>query len=84
MLSRFFIYRPVFAGVISIVIVLAGLITVSLLPIEKTPDITPPTVKVSATYPGASAATTGQRCRGHDLYVLEEFRRRQDGVDRHL
>lgn len=56
MFSRFFIYRPVFAGVISIVIVLAGLITVGLLPIEKTPDITPPTVKVSATYPGASAS----------------------------
>lgn len=55
MFSRFFIYRPVFAGVISIVIVLAGLITVGFLPVEKTPDITPPTVKVSATYPGASA-----------------------------
>ena len=56
MFSRFFIYRPVFAGVISIVIVLAGLITVGILSVEKTPDITPPTVKVTATYPGASAS----------------------------
>ena len=55
MLSKFFIYRPIFACVVSIVIVIIGLITIPLLPIEQTPDITPPTVMVSTNYPGASA-----------------------------
>jgi HAE1 family hydrophobic/amphiphilic exporter-1 len=54
-LSEFFINRPIFASVISIVIVLIGLITIPLLPVEKTPDITPPTVVVAASYPGADA-----------------------------
>jgi HAE1 family hydrophobic/amphiphilic exporter-1 len=54
--SRFFIYRPIFASVVSIVIVLAGGITIPFLPIEQTPNITPPTVEVSAKYPGASAS----------------------------
>jgi HAE1 family hydrophobic/amphiphilic exporter-1 len=52
--SRFFIYRPVFALVISLVVVIVGGLSVPLLPIESTPDITPPTVKVSTTYPGAN------------------------------
>ncbi|MFB3905104.1 MAG: efflux RND transporter permease subunit [Acidobacteriota bacterium] len=55
MLSNFFISRPKFAMVISLVIVLAGAITVSQLPIAMYPDITPPQVQVSAFYPGASA-----------------------------
>lgn len=55
MFSKFFIDRPVFAWVVSIVIVLAGLIVLPLLPVEKTPDITPPTVMVRALYPGANA-----------------------------
>lgn len=55
MFSKFFIDRPVFAWVVSIVIVLAGLIVLPLLPVEKTPDITPPTVMVWASYPGANA-----------------------------
>lgn len=55
MLSQFFINRPIFACVISLVIVLVGGISIPLLPIEKTPEITPPTVQVSANYPGASA-----------------------------
>ena len=54
MFSKFFIYRPVFALVISIVIVLIGGITIPILPVENTPDITPPTVTVSTSYPGAS------------------------------
>jgi HAE1 family hydrophobic/amphiphilic exporter-1 len=53
--SRFFIYRPIFASVISIVIVIVGLISLPLLPIESMPNITPPTVEVTATYPGAGA-----------------------------
>jgi hydrophobe/amphiphile efflux-1 (HAE1) family protein len=55
MLSRFFIDRPIFASVVSIVIVLAGLVAMRNLPIAQYPEITPPVVSVSATYPGASA-----------------------------
>jgi multidrug efflux pump len=55
MLARFFIDRPVLAWVISIVIVLLGLIAWGLLPVAQYPQITPPTVRVSAIYPGANA-----------------------------
>src|SRR5258708_39433746 len=55
MLARFFIDRPVLAWVISIVIVLLGGIAAGLLPIAQSPDITPPTVRVEATYPGGNA-----------------------------
>ena len=48
MFSKFFIDRPIFASVISIVIVLIGAICLPILPVEKTPDITPPTVVVEA------------------------------------
>ncbi|WP_152539960.1 efflux RND transporter permease subunit [Afipia sp. P52-10] len=54
-MSRFFIDRPVFASVISIIIVIAGLVAMRVLPIEQYPEIVPPEVTVSATYPGASA-----------------------------
>ena len=57
MFSRFFIHRPIFATVISIVIVLAGLAAGRVLPISHYPDIAPPTVIVSANYPGASTET---------------------------
>ena len=56
-LSRFFIERPVFATVLSIVIVLAGLVSAALLPVSQYPEIAPPTVTITATYPGASAET---------------------------
>src|SRR5260370_7587979 len=55
MLARFFIDRPVLAWVISIVIILLGAIAAALLPIAEYPEITPPTVRVTANYPGASA-----------------------------
>jgi HAE1 family hydrophobic/amphiphilic exporter-1 len=60
MISEFFINRPIFASVISIVIVLIGLITIPMLPVEKTPDITPPTVVVEASYPGANAEVVAE------------------------
>ncbi|MGE4286596.1 MAG: efflux RND transporter permease subunit [Phycisphaerae bacterium] len=60
MFSLFFIDRPVFAAVISIFIVLAGSLALTQLPVENMPDITPPTVMVSATYPGASASTVAE------------------------
>ena len=55
MLARFFIDRPVLAWVISIIIVLLGAITAGFLPIAEYPEITPPTVRVTASYPGANA-----------------------------
>jgi multidrug efflux pump len=55
MLSRIFINRPIFASVISIVITLAGAVSVTQLPVAQYPEITPPTVSVTCQYPGASA-----------------------------
>ena len=56
----FFIDRPVFSIVISILIVILGFIGLTMLPIDQYPQITPPVVKISATYPGASALTVAQ------------------------
>ena len=56
-MTRFFISRPIFAGVISIVITLAGLIASQILPIAQYPEIAPPTVTVTANFAGASAET---------------------------
>jgi len=55
--SRFFIERPIFASVVSIIITLAGLVSAFVLPVAQYPEIAPPTVTVNATYPGASAET---------------------------
>src|SRR5262245_45670131 len=55
MFSNFFIHRPIFASVLSIVITLAGGIAVFTLPVAQYPEITPPTVEVYASYPGANA-----------------------------
>ena len=60
MFSRFFIERPIFATVLSIVIILAGTVTLFGLPIAQYPEITPPTVEVSASYPGASATVVSE------------------------
>jgi multidrug efflux pump len=57
LLSRFFIERPIFAMVIAIVIMVAGALAITTLPIEQYPTIAPPSVGVFTTYPGASAAT---------------------------
>jgi len=55
MISRFFIERPILANVIAILIIILGAVAVLGLPVAQYPDITPPTVQVTATYPGASA-----------------------------
>src|SRR6266481_5579395 len=55
MISHFFIDRPIFAAVLSIVIVLAGGVAYTSLPVAQYPDVTPPTVQVTAAYPGANA-----------------------------
>ncbi len=57
MLSRFFIYRPVFASVLSILIVVLGAVAYFALPVAEYPELAPPVVRVEATYPGANAQT---------------------------
>ena len=57
MLSQFCIRRPIFATVLSLFIVLSGLIALRVLPLSQYPNITPPSVRVSATYDGADAET---------------------------
>ena len=59
-LSRFFIDRPIFAGVISTVIFLAGLVSVTMLPISEYPEVVPPTVVVKAQFPGANPKTIAE------------------------
>ena len=61
----FFIDRPVFSAVISILIVIVGIIGLTMLPIDQYPQITPPVVKISASYPGASALTVSQAVATH-------------------
>jgi len=56
-MPRFFIDHPVFAWVIAIVIMLAGILSITRLPIEQYPNIAPPSVSINASYPGASATT---------------------------
>ena len=59
-MSRFFINRPIFAIVISILIVIGGAVSLTSLPISKFPEITPPTVQVTAFYPGANAQVVAE------------------------
>jgi hydrophobe/amphiphile efflux-1 (HAE1) family protein len=76
-ISRFFIDRPVFAAVISIVIVLAGLVAMRVLPVAQYPQIVPPEVVINATYPGASAQTIAET-------VAAPLEQQINGVERML
>ncbi|HMZ52729.1 MAG TPA: efflux RND transporter permease subunit, partial [Candidatus Sumerlaeota bacterium] len=60
MISKFFIDRPIFASVLSILIFIIGLASIVSLPIAHFPEITPPTVQISAVYPGANAETVAE------------------------
>ena len=60
MFSRFFIERPIFAAVLSIIVVLAGAVAMRVLPVQQYPTITPVQVTVQASYPGADASTVAQ------------------------
>jgi len=64
MFSRFFIERPIFAAVVAIIICLAGLVAMSVMPIQQYPTITPVQVTVSATYPGADSKTLADSVAG--------------------
>ncbi|WP_066350088.1 efflux RND transporter permease subunit [Aliarcobacter skirrowii] len=57
MIAKFFIFRPIFAWVISLIIMISGVVSLYLLPIEQYPDIAPPQINIFATYTGASAQT---------------------------
>ncbi|MDO6459946.1 efflux RND transporter permease subunit [Granulosicoccaceae sp. 1_MG-2023] len=56
-MARFFIDRPVFAWVIAIIIMMAGILSIESLPVQQYPDIAPPSIRISASYPGAAAQT---------------------------
>src|SRR5687767_4062012 len=73
-MARFFIDRPVFAWVIAIVIMLAGGLSILSLPIEQYPPIAPPSVKITATYPGASAQTL-------ENAVTQVIEQKMNGID---
>jgi multidrug efflux pump len=77
MISHFFIDRPIFATVLSIVIVLVGVVAVTMLPVAQYPDVAPPTVQVTATYPGANAKTTADN-------VATPIEQEVNGVERML
>ena len=74
-MGSFFIDRPVFAAVIAIVITLAGLMAMKATPISQYPDIAPPTVQVSASYPGATAEVISNT-------VAAPIEQQVNGVDR--
>jgi multidrug efflux pump len=68
-ISKFFIDRPIFAGVLSVLILLAGVISLFKLPISEYPEVVPPSVVVHAQYPGASRRAD-QRRRKHAVYAV--------------
>ncbi len=86
-MAQFFINRPVFAWVIAIAIMLAGILAISTLSISQYPEIAPPTVRISATYPGASAETVEnavtkvieQNMNGLDNLIYMESSSTSDG-----
>ncbi|MCK9545644.1 MAG: multidrug efflux RND transporter permease subunit [Sulfurospirillaceae bacterium] len=74
MFSRFFIYRPIFATVVSIVTLIAGFVAIKFLPVEEYPQVVPPQVSISAYYPGANAETIAKT-------VATQLEQQINGVD---
>jgi len=77
MISRFFIDRPIFASVLSLIIVLLGAVTGPFLPVAQYPEITPPTVQVTCTYPGANAQVVAES-------VAAPIEQQVNGIDKML
>src|SRR6185312_18075 len=77
MLSRFFIDRPIFAWVVAIVIMMAGVLSIFNLPIAQYPDIALPQVSISAVYPGASAKTIEDSV----TQIIEQNMKGLDGLE---
>src|SRR5262245_5618724 len=77
MISRFFIDRPVFANVIAVITILFGVVALYRLPVERYPEITPPTVVITATYPGANARVVADT-------VAAPIEQQVNGVERML
>src|SRR5437879_10323495 len=73
-MAKFFIDRPIFAIVIAILIMLAGAISITTLPIDQYPPIAPPTVQIGTTYPGASATTVNN-------VVVQVIEQQMSGID---
>jgi HAE1 family hydrophobic/amphiphilic exporter-1 len=73
-MARFFIYRPIVAIVISLLVVIIGAVTIRFLPISQYPNITPPEIVISASYPGADALTVEQA-------VATPIEQQMNGVD---
>ena len=73
MFSKFFIDRPIFATVVSLVFVLAGLVSMKVLPIEQYPNIVPTEIQISATYPGATAEVLADTVAAMDTDVVVSF-----------
>lgn len=76
-MSHFFIDRPIFAWVLAIIVMLAGLLAVRVLPVAQYPNIAPPSVSITATYPGASAQTLEDSV----TQVIEQKMIGLDGLD---
>ncbi|MDD5175640.1 MAG: efflux RND transporter permease subunit [Sterolibacterium sp.] len=75
-MARFFIDRPIFAWVIAIIIMLAGVLSITRLPVSRFPDIAPPTVTINAIYPGASAKVI----EGSVTQIIEQNMKGLDGL----
>src|SRR3981081_3888525 len=87
-LAQFFITRPIFAGVLSTIILIAGLISLPLLPVSEYPEVVPPTVVVKASYPGANpeviaetlAAPLEQSINGVENMLYQSSQATADGI----
>ena len=73
-MSNFFIHRPIFAWVIAIFVMIAGVVSIAQLPVSQFPSVAPPTITVSASYPGASATTI-------DETIMSVIEREMNGAE---